>query len=70
MKKKYSCPAVISAETLEVSGTIKEVGLFPVVKALSAGYSAGKAVRKVMGGVAPSGKLPSFEFYKELGIII
>ena len=70
MKKTYKCPTIVKAETLEISGTFKDAGLFPVVKALTVGYNAGKAVRKVMGGVAPTSMLQSFDTYKELGLIV
>ncbi len=45
MKETYSRPKVTS------SGAANDIEeLFPVVKALGAGYSAGKTVRKVFSG--------------------
>lgn len=45
MKETYSRPIVTNAGTMDNANE-----LFPVVEALSAGYAAGKSVRKVFSG--------------------
>ena len=69
MKKAYIHPTVINAESLSISGAKDDFGLFPVVEALSAGYAAGRAVKKVFGA-APSIKLPNFKSYLEWSMSI
>ena len=63
-------PSVLNAETLKLSGVTEDMGILPVVEALTKGYAAGRAVKKVFGGVAPSIKLPSFKNFEEWGMPI
>lgn len=72
MKEKYLRPAVVNADTMELSITKTERGVLPILEAITAaataGYVLGKSLKKVFGITNSIEKLSSLTERKTFDI--